>query len=167
MAKDQYWADGYIEKKCDSATAIRMIKSGQRVFIGSACGEPQKLVRTLSEDSRLFTGLEIVRMLSRESAPLTEIVNKSADSGFSIRHIYLGTTGAQHFFRENLRFVTPMNMSEVPTLFKSRKLPINVALIQVSPPDDFGWMSLGISVDVTLAAAKSADMVIAQVNPSM
>jgi len=167
MAKDQYWVDGYIEKKCGSANAIRMIKSGQRVFIGSACGEPQKLVRTLSEHSRLFTGLEIVRMLSRESAPLTEIVNKSADSGFSIRHIYLGTTGSQHFFRENLRFVTPMNMSEVPVLFKSRKLPINVALIQVSPPDDFGWMSLGISVDVTLAAAKSADMVIAQVNPSM
>ena len=167
MAKDQYWVDGYIEKKCGSANAIRMIKSGQRVFIGSACGEPQKLVRTLSEHSRLFTGLEIVRMLSRESAPLTEIVNKSADSGFSIRHIYLGSTGSQHFFRENLRFVTPMNMSEVPILFKSRKLPINVALIQVSPPDDFGWMSLGISVDVTLAAAKSADMVIAQVNPSM
>jgi len=52
-------------------------------------------------------------------------------------------------------------------LFKTRKMPLNVALIQVSPPDDFGWMSLGISVDVTMAAARSADMVIAQVNPNM
>jgi GNAT superfamily N-acetyltransferase len=60
-----------------------------------------------------------------------------------------------------------MNISDVPILFKSRKLPINVALIQVSPPDDFGWMSLGISVDVTMAAAYSADLVIAQVNPRM
>ncbi len=60
-----------------------------------------------------------------------------------------------------------MNMSEVPGLFKSRKLPIDVALIQLSPPDDFGWMSLGMSVDVTLAAATSADLVIAQVNPKM
>jgi len=167
MAKGIYWVDGYIEKKCDPAAAIRLIKSGQRVFIGSACGEPQELVRALVEDSRLLTGLEIVRMLSRASAPLIEIANRTPDSGFSVRHIYLGATGPQHFFRENLRFVTPMNMSEVPNLFKSRKLPINVALIQVSPPDDFGWLSLGISVDVTLAAAKSADVVIAQVNPCM
>jgi len=157
MAKGQYWVDSYVEKKCDSVSAINRIKSGQRVFIGSACGEPQELVRALTENSRLFTGLEIVRMLSRESAPLTEIANISTDSGFSIRHIYLGTTGPQDFFREIMPFVTPMNMSEVPILFKSRKLPINVALVQVSPPDDFGWMSLGISVDVTLAAANSAD----------
>jgi len=60
-----------------------------------------------------------------------------------------------------------MNMSDVPLLFTTRKLPLNVALIQVSPPDDFGWMSLGISVDVTMAAARSADFVIAQVNPMM
>jgi acyl-CoA hydrolase/RimJ/RimL family protein N-acetyltransferase len=167
MATGQYWVDSYVEKKQDSASAIRLIKSGQRVFIGSACGEPQELVRALAEHSRLFTGLEIVRMLSRESAPLTDIANKSSDSDFSVRHIYLGNTGSQDFFRKKLPFVTPMNMSEVPILFKSRKLPINVALIQVSPPDDFGWMSLGISVDVTLAAANSADVVIAQVNPNM
>ncbi len=60
-----------------------------------------------------------------------------------------------------------MNMSDVPGLFLTRKMPLNVALIQVSPPDDFGWMSLGISVDVTMAAARSADLVIAQVNPRM
>ncbi len=58
-------------------------------------------------------------------------------------------------------------MSDVPMLFTTRKLPLNIALIQVSPVDDFGWMSLGISVDVTLAAARSADLVIAQVNPLM
>jgi len=60
-----------------------------------------------------------------------------------------------------------MNLSEIPRLFKTRRLPINVALIQVSPPDDFGWMSLGISVDITLAAAVSADLVIVQVNSRM
>ena len=167
MTKNQYWVDSYVEKKCNSARAINRIKSGQRVFIGSACGEPQELVRALTEHSRQFTGLEIVRMLSRGSSPLTEIANINTDSGFSIRHIYLGTTGSQEFFREIMPFVTPMNVSEVPILFKSRKLPINVALVQVSPPDDFGWMSLGISVDVTLAAANSADVVIAQVNPRM
>jgi GNAT superfamily N-acetyltransferase len=58
-------------------------------------------------------------------------------------------------------------MSAIPRLFKSRLLPVHVALIQVSPPDDFGWMSLGVSVDITLAAAQSADLVIAQINSNM
>jgi acyl-CoA hydrolase/GNAT superfamily N-acetyltransferase len=166
MAEPLYWVDGYVEKKCNTENAIRLIRSGQRVFIGSACGEPQELVQGLANHINLFTGLEIVRMMSQESAPLTEIAGKTADSGFNIRHIYLGTASSAHF-EDNLRFVTPMNISDVPSLFKSRKLPINVALIQVAPPDDFGWMSLGISVDVTMAAAYSADLVIAQVNPSM
>jgi acyl-CoA hydrolase/RimJ/RimL family protein N-acetyltransferase len=166
MAEELYWVDGYVDKKRDSAGAMQLLKSGQRIFIGSACGEPQELVRALAERSCLFPGLEVVRMLSEESAPLTGVADKCRHTGFSIRNIYLGATGSPHF-KENLRFVTPMNMSEVPILFKSRRLPINVALIQVSPPDDFGWMSLGISVDVTLAAAYSADMVIAQVNPRM
>ena len=65
------------------------------------------------------------------------------------------------------RFLTPINLSEVPLLFKTRKLPLDVALIQVSPPDDFGWMSLGVSVDITLPAALNADLVIAQVNRNM
>ena len=165
MAESLYWADGYIEKMRDAESAIRKIKSGQRVFIGSACGEPQELVRTLVDKAQLFTGLEVVRMMSQESSPLSAVANKTEDL-MTIRNIYLGSAASKHF-ANNLRFVTPMNMSEVPALFKSRKMPINVALIQVSPPDDFGWMSLGISVDVTQAAAYSAGLVIAQVNPRM
>jgi acyl-CoA hydrolase/GNAT superfamily N-acetyltransferase len=165
MAESLYWADGYVEKLRDATTAIRKIKPGQRVFIGSACGEPQALMRALADHAHLFTGLDVVRMMSRESSPLSEIANKTEDL-LSIRNIYLGSASSK-YFSKNQRFVTPMNMSEVPTLFKSRKLPINVALIQVSPPDDFGWMSLGISVDVTQAAAQSADLVIAQVNERM
>jgi acyl-CoA hydrolase/GNAT superfamily N-acetyltransferase len=166
MANSLYWADGYIEKQQDAATAIRVIKPGQRIFIGSACGEPQALVRALADHAKYFTGVEIVRMMSQETSSLTEIANKTNDLNLSIRNIYLGSAGSAHF-ADNLRFVTPMNMSEVPSLFKSRKLPINVAIVQVSPPDDFGWMSLGVSVDVTQAAALSADMVIAQVNQCM
>ena len=166
MAKSLYWADHYLDKKSDAQHAIRRIKSGQRVFIGSACGEPQELVRVLADNARLFTGLEIVRMMSHESAPLSEIATKTHESNLSIRQIYLGSAASEGF-SQNLRYVMPMNMSDVPGLFKRRKLRINVALIQVSPPDDFGWMSLGISVDVTQAAAYSADLVIAQVNSYM
>ncbi len=165
MAESLYWADGYVEKLRDAESAIRKIRAGQRVFVGSACGEPQALMRALADHAQLFTGLDVVRMMSQESSPLSEIANKTEDT-LSIRNIYLGSARSKHFSK-NQRFVTPMNMSEVPTLFKSRKLPINVALIQVSPPDDFGWMSLGVSVDVTQAAAYSADFVIAQVNERM
>lgn len=165
MAESLYWADGYVEKMRDAETAIRMIKPGQRVFIGSACGEPQVLVRALVDNARFFTGLDVVRMMSRESSPLSAVANKTEDL-MTIRNIYLGSARSKHFAK-HLRFVTPLNMSDVPALFKSRKLPIHVALIQVSPPDDFGWMSLGVSVDVTQAAAYSADLVIAQVNEQM
>lgn len=166
MANDIYWADSYVEKCGSTEQAIRKIRQGQRVFIGSACGEPQELVRCLAANSIEFSGLEIVRMLSAESVSLSAIADKTHDASLNIRNIYLGSAGADTLAR-NKRFITPMNMSDVPILFKSRKMPINVALIQVSPPDDFGWMSLGVSVDVTYAAAQSADYVIAQVNSKM
>ena len=139
---------------------------GQRVFIGSGCGEPQVLVKKLVEKTYNFSGLEIVRLLGRETASLTAIADKTKDTNLNIRSIYLGSTKSESIARQR-RFITPMNMSDVPSLFTTRKMPLNVALIQVSPADDFGWMSLGISVDVTMAAARSADFVIAQVNPRM
>ena len=166
MIHTTYWADSYIEKRKTAAAAIRMIRPGQRVFIGSACGEPQQLVRHLSEASKRLTGVEIVRTLSQETTSLTAIADRTRDLNLNIRTIYLGSAGAEAI-AQHKRFVTPVNMSDVPGLFKTHKLPIGVALVQVTPPDDFGWMSLGISVDVTLAAAQSADMVIVQVNPKM
>lgn len=166
MAASLYWADNYVEKKKTAEEAIQTIRPGQRVFIGSTCGEPQTLVRALSAQALHFSGLEIVRLLSRETTSLTDIANRTKDTSLNVRTIYLGSTRNESIAR-NKRFITPMNMSDVPGLFKSRKLPINVALVQVSPPDDFGWMSLGIAVDVTMAAAGSADYVIAQVNPKM
>ncbi|SHO52718.1 bifunctional acetyl-CoA hydrolase/transferase family protein/GNAT family N-acetyltransferase [Desulfopila aestuarii] len=166
MAENIYWADTYVTKTRTALDAISTIRHGQRVFIGSACGEPQVLVRALAELSPHFSGLEIVRMMSLETSSLTEIANRTQDASLNIRSIYLGSTTSELLSR-NKRFITPMNMSDVPSLFSSRRMPINVALIQVSPPDDFGWMSLGVSVDVTLAAATAADFVIAQVNSRM
>ena len=143
-----------------------MIRSGQRIFIGSACGEPQALVRALNDVGGQLTGVEIVRLMSFETPAMAALSGKAEMFSRNIRNIYLGAAKAGSMI-PNRRFVTPLNMSEVPDLFLSRKLPIDVALIQTSLPDDFGWMSLGVSVDVTLAAASSADRVIAQVNPRM
>ena len=71
MATETYWADRYLEKRCSAEKAINHIKHGRRIFIGSSCGEPQHLVKTLAEASTQFTDLEIVRLLSLESRPLT------------------------------------------------------------------------------------------------
>jgi acyl-CoA hydrolase/N-acetylglutamate synthase-like GNAT family acetyltransferase len=94
------------------------------------------------------------------------IASKTKDQALNIRSFYLGSAKPKSLAR-NIRFITPLNLSAIPKLFKSRRLPIHVALIQVSPPDDFGWLSLGVSVDITMAAALSADLVIAQVNSMM
>ncbi|TKB09129.1 bifunctional acetyl-CoA hydrolase/transferase family protein/GNAT family N-acetyltransferase [Desulforhopalus sp. IMCC35007] len=166
MPNTEYWADTYLEKAVTAEKAISKIRSGQRVFIGSGCGEPQILTKTLVEKTNNFSGLEIVRLLGMETASLTAIADRTKDTNLNIRSIYLGSTKVQSIAKQR-RFITPMNMSDVPMLFTTRKLPLHVALVQVSPPDDFGWMSLGVSVDVTLAAARSADFVIAQVNPFM
>jgi acyl-CoA hydrolase/GNAT superfamily N-acetyltransferase len=166
MATTTYWADKYLENRQTSAEAISRVKPGQRVFIGSSCGEPQHLVRALTNAFETLKDVEIVRLFNLETSPLTLIANKSGDQTLNIRSFYAGSAKPQGIAR-NQRFITPINLSAVPRLFKSRMLPIQVALIQVSPPDDFGWMSLGVSVDITLAAAESADLVIAQVNARM
>jgi len=166
MAISSYWADKYIENRRTAHEALEFIQPGQRVFIGSSCGEPQHLVRQLSDASNYFKDIEINRLLTLETTPLSLIANKTKDQSLHIRSFYLGSAKTRGIAR-NKRFITPINLSAVPRLFKSRLLPIHVALIQVSPPDDFGWMSLGVSVDITLAAANSADLVIAQVNSEM
>jgi acyl-CoA hydrolase/RimJ/RimL family protein N-acetyltransferase len=166
MATATYWADKYIENRRTAEEAIRLIRPGQRVFIGSHCGEPQHLVRVLAESSNQLRDIEVIRLMTLESSPLTMIANKSRDHSLNIRSFYLGSAKPKAIAR-NQRFIAPINMSAIPRLFQSRLMPIHVALIQVSPPDDFGWMSLGVSVDVTLAAAQSADIVIAQTNSNM
>jgi len=161
-----YWPDEYLEKRRSAETAIGLLRSGQRIFIGSSCGEPQHLVRTLVAAADNFSDLEIVRLMSLENSPITRLARESRLENFSIRNIYQGSAGARHL-AANRPYITPMNISAVPELFRRRHLPLHAALIQTTPPDDFGWMSLGISVDVGMAAAEAADLVIAQVNTKM
>jgi acyl-CoA hydrolase len=164
--KDNGMGNTYHSKLRTADEAARMIRSGQRVFIGSSCGEPQHLVDALMDNAGYFSDVEIVRLLSLEGSLLTLMADEYRGHKFHVRSIYQGSDQTKSL-RANQRFITPMNLCAVPDVFKKRLLPLHVALIQVSPPDDYGWMSLGISVDVTLAAAQTADVVVAQVNPRM
>lgn len=166
MVLTSYWADDYVEKRRRAAEAIGLIRSGQRIFIGSYCGEPQYLVKELAGAASRFSDLEIFRLMSRETTPLTSIADKIQDRSLNIRSIYLGAAKSEGLAR-HMRFYTPVNLSLAPQLLTRGKIPVDVALIQVAPPDNFGWMSLGVSVDITQAAAQSADLIIAQVNPRM
>ena len=158
--------ENYNSKLRTADEAVRMIRPGQRVFIGSSCGEPQHLVDALMDNAGFFSDVEIVRLLSVEGSLLALMADEYRGHSFNLRSIYQGSDQTKGL-RANKRFITPMNLCAVPDLFKKRLFPLHFALIQVSPPDDHGWMSLGISVDVTLAAAQSADLVIVQVNPRM
>jgi acyl-CoA hydrolase/GNAT superfamily N-acetyltransferase len=164
--QDNYTMKKYQSKLCSAEESIRMIRSGQRVFIGSSCGEPQHLVNALMDNAEYFSDVEIVRLLSLEGSLMALMADEYQGHKFNVRSIYQGSDQTKGL-RANKKFITPITLSAVPDLFKKKLLPLHFALIQVSPPDDHGWMSLGISVDVTLAAAQSAGMVIAQVNPTM
>ncbi len=166
MGKKNYWADNFVDKLTSAKKALQNIRPGQRIFVGSACGEPQHLVNELSKTSSRFTDLEIVRLFSADSSPLTLIANRSRSHQFNIRSFYLGSCSPKRI-NQNKRFITPINLSQIPNLFKSRSIPLNAALIQASMPDDFGWMSLGVSVDVIPAACEAANIVICQINPKM
>ena len=164
--RDNAFQEIYRSKLRTADEAVRMIRPGQRVFIGSSCGEPQHLVNALMDNANRFLDVEIVRLLSLESSILALMADEYRGHRFHVRSIYQGSDHTKGL-RANRRFISPITLSAVPDLFKKKWLPLNFALVQVSPPDKNGWMSLGISVDVTLAAAQSASTVIAQINPNM
>jgi acyl-CoA hydrolase/RimJ/RimL family protein N-acetyltransferase len=166
MMAEQGNPNRYKIKRKTAKEAISMIGSGQRVFVGSSCGEPQHLVDALLDHKGYISDLEVMRLLSLEGAITALYSDQAYGRNFTVRSIYQGS-GSTENLSGSRRFLTPMNISAIPRLFKSRQLPIHFALIQVSPPDEYGYVSLGISVDITMAAVRAADVVIAQVNPRM
>jgi len=90
MPTTQHWADSYVEKTVSAKEAAAKIRSGQRVFIGSGCGEPQELVRALTARADSFSGLEILRLLTQETMSFAAIADRTRDASLNIRSIYLG-----------------------------------------------------------------------------
>ncbi len=153
----------YYKEHClDAAGAVKHIKSGGRVVIGHAAGEPQELVRALVERREELENVEIVHMVSVGKA---NYCMPEANGHFKHNAIFVGG-GTRTAIEEGRGDFTPCFFYEVPSLFH-KDLPVDVALIQVSKPDKNGYVSLGISVDYTKAAAESAGLVIAQVNEAM
>lgn len=143
--------------------SIKKIKNGSRVFIGTGCGEPQRLIKAMAEDLSI-QDIVIYQMLS---ATLSNYVDDEHFlSRFSIKLFFISALMRQSAFEGKIDYI-PVYLSQIPEIFENHEIGLDVALIQISPPDDHGYCSLGISVDITLSGMKNADMVIAQVNSEM
>ncbi|MFX1561250.1 MAG: GNAT family N-acetyltransferase [Promethearchaeota archaeon] len=160
---DTDWTQKYKKKVVNASQAIRKIKRGARIFLGTGCGVPYHLVQELAKHADQMADNEIVHLLTLGDTP-------SADPKFQnqFRHnTFFVSANIREAVSEGRADYTPMMLSEIPHLFRHKVMPLDVAMIQVSPPDRNGYSSLGISVDITKSASESADIVIAQVNEKM
>ncbi|MFX0138436.1 MAG: acetyl-CoA hydrolase/transferase family protein [Candidatus Hodarchaeota archaeon] len=157
------WEEEYKKKVTSIERAIQHIESGNRVIIGHAAGDPIVLVDELVNQKDRLRNVEIVHMV-----PLRECKYclPGMENHFRHNSLFAGT-GTRKPIREGRADYTPIFFSEIPRLFKNNILPVDVALIQLSTPDENGYLSYGISVDYTMAAAESAKIVIAEVNKQM
>ncbi|TFH40363.1 MAG: GNAT family N-acetyltransferase [Chrysiogenales bacterium] len=157
------WRDTYKGKLTDANSALSKIRRGARIFIASACGEPQLLVKTLLDLAHTFADVEIIHFLD---LGLTAYTAETYTEHFRHNALFIGAN-TRAAIKEGRADYTPIFLSEVPLLMQRGSMPIDVALITVSPPDRNGYVSLGISVDITKTAAEVARYVVAEVNPNM
>jgi 4-hydroxybutyrate CoA-transferase len=143
--------------------AVAVIKSGDRVFIHTAAAAPQQLIAAMTARAPELRVVEVVHLLTEGAAPYAA---PELARSFRVNALFVGANVRQAV-NEGRADYLPVFLSEVPQLFRAGVLPLDVALIQVSPPDRHGFCSLGVSVDVTRAAVQVARTVIAQVNPNM
>jgi acyl-CoA hydrolase/RimJ/RimL family protein N-acetyltransferase len=157
------WRVRYASKLCTLTEAISRIQPGRRIFVGSGAAEPIGLVRALVNDSGRFADNDVVHILTLGPAPY---VAPEMEGRFRHTAFFIGPNVREAVQRGRADFM-PVFLSEVPALIRSGRVRVDVALLQVTPPDARGYVSLGVSVDVVKAAIESADVVIAQVNSNM
>jgi len=161
------WNERFPEKFVSEERIFEHVHPGARIFIGTACGEPQALVKALlgyaqAHPSAIFDA-ELVQVWSLGITPTTDERFKES---FRLNSFFIGD-GIRSAVNNAAADYTPVFLSAVPGLIYREVLPIDLALIQTSLPDEDGNVSLGISVDIVLPAAKKAALVAAQVNSQM
>lgn len=157
------WIDSYHEKIVSAEEAVKVIRSGDRVWIHPGCAQPGVLVKALVDRYEELEDVEIVHLLTLGEA---DYVKPEMRGHFRHNALFTGKNVREAINNGRADF-TPIFLSEIPGLFKKGDMPIDVALIHVSPPDEHGFCSFGVGVECTMAAAKTANIVIAQMNPNM
>ena len=157
------WENEYLPKLQTADAAMLFIKSGMRVYIQPGCAEPETLVEALIRRAPEVRDVEIVHMMTMGGAPY---VAPEMAGHFRHNAVFIGAN-VRDAINEGRADYTPIYLSEIEELFENGAMPIDVALIEVSPPDSHGFCSFGVGVDTTLTAAKCARYLVAQVNDHM
>ncbi|WP_119071721.1 acetyl-CoA hydrolase/transferase family protein [Aggregatilinea lenta] len=157
------WLSLYEPKKVTADEAAGVLKSGYRIFITGNCSVPQQLMDALSRRAPDLSGLKLIQVLTIGKA---DYAKPELAAHLRVNSLFI-SANIREAVNEGRADFTPVFLSEIPELFKSGRLPLDVALIQVSPPDRRGYCSYGVEVGVTKTAAESAKIVIAEVNPRM
>ena len=157
------WRERYRDKIRTAEGAVSAVESGSHIFIGSGAAEPQELVAALVKRAEKVFGTEIVHIMTLGLAPYVE-----PKWGENFRHnaLFIGPNVREAVAQGRADY-TPIFLSEIPRLFERGRVPIDVALIEVSPPDHHGFCSYGVSTDVVKPGAEAARLVIAEVNAQM
>jgi acyl-CoA hydrolase/GNAT superfamily N-acetyltransferase len=157
----------YPEKFAAEEEIFSHIHAGDSIFIGTGCGEPQYLISALvgyvKNHPKAFFDTELIHVWTLGIAPYTD---EKLQENFRLDSFFVGESTRSSVNRGGADY-TPIFLSSVPDLFRSEMIPVDVALIQTSLPDKHGYLSLGISVDVTESAVEMAKLVVAQVNMNM
>jgi 4-hydroxybutyrate CoA-transferase len=157
------WDTDYKKKVRTPEEALLYVQSGMRVYIQPGCAEPETLVEALMQRGPRVEDVEIVHMMTMGTAPY---VAPEMAGHFRHNAVFIGAN-VRDAINDGRADYTPIYLSEIEELFVSGAMPIDVALIQVSPPDAHGFCSFGVGVDTTLTAAEQARFVVAQVNDQM
>jgi len=157
----------YPEKFVPVQQALKSLHRGDRIFVHTACGEPQYLLKSLVEhiesDPKALFDAEVLQVWSLGLAPYAQ---EKFKHNFRHNSFFIGNS-TRKAVNSGLADYTPIFLSEIPRLFARGHVPVDVALIQASCPDAHGYMSLGISVDIVKAATEKSQTIIVQVNPRM
>ncbi len=162
MAAMSRWKDHYAARTVAAPGALAAVRPGSRVFVGSGCAEPTRLVEALAARPDV-ADVEVVHIMTIGAAPYAAA---AAAGRFRHNAFFIGSN-VRDAVAAGAADYTPVFLSEVPALFRSGRLRLDVALVSTTPPDRHGFCSLGISVDVVKAAVETARVVVAEVNPRM
>ena len=146
-----------------AAEALAAVKSGDRVFIHGVAAAPHALIEAMVARAPELRDVEIVHLHTEGDAPYADA---DLETSFRVNAFFVGSNVRQAVNQGRGDYI-PVFLSEIPALFRKNVLPLDVALIHVSPPDKHGYCSLGVSVDIARAAVDCAKTIIAQVNPRM
>ena len=150
-------------KAVTAEEAVKVIKNNDRVYIHATAAAPQELIKAMSARHEELRNVEVCHLHTEGDAPYANPVYKDS---FHVNSFFIGKN-VRHTLEAGNGSYTPIFLSELPILFKRNIIDLDVALIQVSPPDKHGYCTLGVSVEATLAAIDNANHVIAQINPNM